>query len=145
MCHHIKPDSVNTYLSGICQQLEPYFANVQEARKGRLVHRTLEGCKCLCGTPTIRKHALTIADLNIICSTYNDTSSHDNLLFYTQLCVGFFTLMQLGELTFPDNVALHGPQKVTKRSSVHPSPGFFQFFLPGHKADRFFEGNTDPP
>ena len=142
MCHHIKPDSVDTYLSGICQQLEPYFANIQEARKGQLVHRTLEGCKCLHGTPTFRKRALMIADLNVVCLTYNDTSSHDDLLFYTQLCVGFFALMQLGELTFPDNVALRDPRKVTKRSSVCLSQGFFQFFLPGHKADRFFEGNT---
>ena len=29
MCHHIKTDSVDTYLSGICQQLEPYFPSVR--------------------------------------------------------------------------------------------------------------------
>lgn len=28
MCFHIKPDSVDTYLSGICQQLEPFFPDV---------------------------------------------------------------------------------------------------------------------
>jgi hypothetical protein len=47
MCHHIKPDSVDTYLSGIFHQLEPYFPNVREVQKSRLVHRTLEGCKRL--------------------------------------------------------------------------------------------------
>jgi hypothetical protein len=142
MCHHIKPDSVDTYLSGICQQLEPYFSHVRDARRGRLVHRTLEGCKRLRGTLTVRKRALTIADLNAVCSSYNDTSSYNDLLFYTQLCVGFFALMRLGELTFPDNIALRDPRKVTKRSSVHIFATSFQFFLPGHKADRFFEGNT---
>lgn len=34
MCHYIKPDSVNTYLCGICQQLEPYFPHVHKAQKG---------------------------------------------------------------------------------------------------------------
>ena len=28
MSHHIEPRSVSSYLSGICQQLEPYFDNV---------------------------------------------------------------------------------------------------------------------
>jgi hypothetical protein len=77
-----------------------------------------------------------------MCSSYNDNSSHDDLLFYTQLWVGFFALMRLGELTFPDNIALRDPRKVTKWDTVCLHPTFFQFFLPGHKADRFFEGNT---
>jgi hypothetical protein len=55
MLHHIKPNSVDTYLSGICQQLKPYFPNICKARKSRLVHRTLQGCKRLRGTPTLRK------------------------------------------------------------------------------------------
>jgi hypothetical protein len=142
MCHHIKPDSVDTYLSGICQQLEPYFPHVRHHRRGRLVHRTLEGCKCLRGTPTTRKRALTIGDLNTACSSFGNTGSHNDLLFLAQLCVGFFALMRLGELTFPDNVALRDPRKLTKRSTVQLHPTFLQFFLPGHKADRFFEGNT---
>ena len=45
MSHHIKPDSVDTYLSGICQQLEPYFPNMRQNRKSPLVRRTLDGCK----------------------------------------------------------------------------------------------------
>ena len=45
MCHHIKPDSVDTYLSGICQQLEPYFPSVREIRKSILCKHTLAGCK----------------------------------------------------------------------------------------------------
>jgi len=58
MCHHIKPDLVDTYLSGICQQLEPYFPHICKARRGQLVHHTLEECKQLWGMPTIRKQAL---------------------------------------------------------------------------------------
>ena len=32
MCHHINPLSVDTYLSGICQQLEPYFLPFERPR-----------------------------------------------------------------------------------------------------------------
>ena len=59
MSHHIKPDSVDTYLSGICQQLEPYFPSVRTIRKSMLCKRTHTGCKRLRGVPTIRKRALT--------------------------------------------------------------------------------------
>src|SRR5271168_3111704 len=43
MCHHIKPDSVDTYLSGICHQLEPYFPSVRNIRNSMLCKRTLAG------------------------------------------------------------------------------------------------------
>jgi len=141
MCHHIKPDSVDTYLSGICHQLEPYFLNIHQIRKARLVHCTLEGCKQLHRTPTNQKRALTIADLNTVCSAYLHNCTHDDLLFCMQLCISFFALMCLGELTWPDDTELQDPRKLTKHSSVMINDNFFQFFLPGHKANRFFEGN----
>ena len=72
---------------------------------------------------------------------YLHNRTHNDLLFCTQLCVSFFTLMCLGELTWPDDTELWDPQKLTKHSSVTINNNFFQFFLPGHKADRFFEGN----
>ncbi|KAF8228549.1 hypothetical protein L208DRAFT_1487066 [Tricholoma matsutake] len=50
--------------------------------------------------------------------------------------------MRLGELTWPDDRELRDPRKLTKRNSVLIKNTYFQFFLPGHKADRFFEGNT---
>ena len=37
MCHHIKPNSVGTYLSGICHQLEPYFPDVRSSHNSALV------------------------------------------------------------------------------------------------------------
>ena len=50
--------------------------------------------------------------------------------------------MRLGELTNPDNKTIHNPSKTTKRTSVKINDDYFQFFLPGHKADKFFKGNT---
>jgi hypothetical protein len=57
------------------------------------------------------------------------------------LLTGFYGLMQLGKLTWPDNKGLRDYYKVIMRSSVHVFPGSFQFILPGHKADRLFEGS----
>lgn len=42
MCHHIKPDSVDT-----SRVFKSYFPNVHQIRKACLVHCTLEGCKHL--------------------------------------------------------------------------------------------------
>lgn len=49
--------------------------------------------------------------------------------------------MRLGELTFPDDHSLRDPRKLSQRTSVVLQSSTIQFFLPGHKADRFFEGN----
>ena len=142
MCHHIKPGSVATYLSGICHQLEPYFPDVRTARNSALVHRTLQGCKHLCATPTTRKRALTLGDLETVVNALALSTDYNDILFLAQLLTGFFALFRLGEMTYPDNPQLRNPRKVTKRASVCLSDNSFQFFLPGHKADRFFEGNT---
>lgn len=142
MSFHIKPDSVDTYLSGICQQLEPYFPDVRKNRKSPLVHRTLDGCKRIRAIPTSRKRALTLANLCLVIRFYANSTNHDDLLFVTQLLVGFLALLRLGELTYPDDKKLRNPLKVTKRTSVVISEDFFQYFLPGHKADKFFEGNV---
>ena len=88
----------------------------------------------------IRAHTQNLR-INVI-HHYHGSTLHDDLLFVTQLLVGFFALMRLGELTLPDDTSLHKPSKVSKRTSVHLNADSFQFFLPQHKADRFFEGNV---
>ena len=69
------------------------------------------------------------------------SSSHDDLLFFVILLVGFHALMQLGELVSPDLKTLQDFRKVTKCDTVELLPEGFAFFLPGHKANKFFEGN----
>lgn len=141
MCHHIKPESVNSYLSGICNQLEPYYPHVRPNRRHQLVARTLRGCKKLRAVATTRKRPLMRSELSALQPHYMSSSSHDELLFFVILLVGFHGLMCLGELVWPDKQSLQDYRKVTKRSSVELLPDGFSFFLPGHKADRFFEGN----
>ena len=69
------------------------------------------------------------------------SSNHNNLLFFTMLLVSFHAPMHLGELVWPDKKALQDYHKVMKQSSVELLTEGFSFFLPGHKANRFFEGN----
>ena len=141
MCHHIRPSSVDTYLSGICQQLEPYFPSVREARQSMICKRTLTGCKRLRGVPTRRKRALSMDDLKLVVGHYSHSQDHDDFLFVTQMLTGFFALMRLGELVTPDDKTLIDPRKLTNRTSVVMSDDDYRFFLPSHKADKFFEGN----
>jgi len=91
--HYIKPDSVNSYLSGICHQLEDFFPDVRKARSSPLVRRMLRGCLRMKGTPTKRKRALTLDDLGCVILHYSLSTLHEDLLFVTMLLTGFFALM----------------------------------------------------
>jgi hypothetical protein len=141
MCHNIKPDSVDSYLSGICHQLEPYFPSVRSIRNSTICKRTLAGCKRLRGIPTNRKRALTMDDLQHVVNHYSTSSSHDDFLFVTQLLSGFFALHRLGELTTPDDKSIIDHRKITKRTSVTVTNDDYRYFLNSHKGDRTFEGN----
>ena len=138
----IKPDSVNTYLSGICQQLEPFFPDVRHNRKSMLVSRTMTGCMRRFGSPVNRKTPLSHADLLFVIDSLVSYPSHDDLLFLAILLTAFYALMRLGELVFPDKKALRNYRKISLRHSVSILPNRYSFFLPSNKGDRFFEGNT---
>ena len=95
------------------------------------------------GTLTVhhRKHALTIDDLHVVVNHYSSSILHDDLLFVAMLIMGFFGLLHLGEMTFPDNTSLQNLMKVTRCNTVIVQDQLYLFTLPGHKADHFFEGN----
>nr|GAT60586.1 predicted protein [Mycena chlorophos] len=147
MCHHIKPDSVDSYLSGICSKLEDFFPNIHDIRTSRLVSKTLQGCKRLRGSPTKRKNPLAIHHLQKVIRDLDDriargVVSHNDRLFAAQILTGFYALLRLGELTYPDNKAIRNPRKVSQRDSVVCEATAYKYFLPSHKADAYFEGNT---
>ena len=141
MAHNIKPSLVDSYLSGICNELESFHPDVRKNRQHQLVTKTLCGCKKLCAIPTIRKRPLSQVELADLQPQYMSSSCHDDLLFFVILLVGFHTLMRLGELVSPNSKTLQDFRKVTKRDMVELLPEGFAFFLPGHKANKFFEGN----
>ncbi len=141
-CSHIKPDSVNAYLSGLVHVLEPYFPDVRAARNHPLVTRTLAGCRRRFGTATIRKSPISPADIEQALTHLARPWSFDDLLFITLLLVGFLGLLRLGEITVPDSKQCHSYRRIISRGTVDTSNSIFTFLLPAHKADKFFQGNT---
>ena len=97
---HIEPRSVDSYLSGICRQLEPFFPEVRQNRKTILVSRTMAGCLRRFGTPIKRKAPFSHADLLLVVDRLASRPTHDDLLFLVILFTGFHALMRLGELVF---------------------------------------------
>ena len=89
----IKPDSVKTYLSGICQQLEPFFPDVRHNHKSMLVSHTMTGCMRRFGTPVNWKMPLSHADLFFVIDSLVSHPSHDDLLFLAILLTAFYALM----------------------------------------------------
>jgi hypothetical protein len=138
---HINPKSVDTYLSGIANQLETHFPNVRAARRSPLVSRALQGAKRRYGVATSRKLPLTSSNLLSVCDAYGPNPNHDDLLFTAQICTGTACLMRLAELTWPDKLSSRDYRKVSMRHLVEFLPEALSFWLPGHKADKFFEGN----
>jgi hypothetical protein len=142
MSSYIKPDSVNSYLSGICNQLEPYFPNVRNCRKSSLVSRSLAGCRRRFGSPIKRKRPLSKDDLNLVALQLGPSPSHNDKLFLSMITTGFAALLRTQEMAFPDNKNKQNYQKTSLRHTVVIQSSQYSFLLPAHKADRFFEGNT---
>ncbi|EPQ55313.1 hypothetical protein GLOTRDRAFT_106024 [Gloeophyllum trabeum ATCC 11539] len=141
MSAHIEPRSVDSYLSGICSGLESYFPHVREARKSRLVSRTLRGCKRRYSQPVSRAQPMSVDDLGTIHDALHSSTSHDDKLFLALVFTGFYALMRLGELVHSDNPVLRDPRKLTLRDNVTYHRSHYQFTLPTHKAD-LFESNS---
>src|SRR5260221_12230953 len=65
MSHYIQPQSVKSYLSGICSKLELNWPEVREIRSSCIVTRTLAGCIKLLSQPAHHKRALSEMDLSV--------------------------------------------------------------------------------
>ncbi|KIJ37984.1 hypothetical protein M422DRAFT_259370 [Sphaerobolus stellatus SS14] len=140
MCHHIKPSSVASYLSGIQSELEPFFPNIRSFRKSVLVQKTLLGCKRLRRSEPRRRKALELSDLDALVQKIGLSESHNDLLFLAQVTSVFFGLNRLGELVWPDNRRLQSYANVPMRHSVRFENDHYSYHLPSHKTDKIFEG-----
>ena len=103
---HIDPKFVDSYLSGICNQLESHFPDVQNVHKSPMVSWALKGVKHHFGKTTTCKLPLTIDNLNTVHYALRTNPPHNDVLFAPQLFTGFENLLHLGELCWPDKVAL---------------------------------------
>ncbi|KAG2049683.1 hypothetical protein BDR06DRAFT_893310 [Suillus hirtellus] len=120
MSAHINPCSVDNYLSGVCSLLEEYYPYVRANHCSCLIARTLRGAK---------------SDLCTALEVLPATPSHDDLLFSAQLLDGFYGLMCLGELVWPNNPALQDHSKLILRTSLILSANHHSFMLPTNKTD----------
>lgn len=145
MSHFINPKSVQSYLSGVCHSLEALYPDVRAARNSSVVKQTLAGCIKRSSKVTSRKSPLRAEDLRRMRDKYFDTGSYDDMLWLAVLFTGFNGLHRLGELVWPDLRSEQDYRKVIPFSSLSwsddPCP-HFSYHLPGHKGNRFFEGNT---
>jgi hypothetical protein len=137
----IKPKSVDTYLSGIANQMENFFPKVHQNRNSALISRTLKGALRGHGKPIHHKKPLSLDDLKTIVNDMGSSTDHDNLLFIAQVLVSFHVLLHLAELCFPDHLQLRDYSKTSLWSSVQWFPDTVSFWLPSHKADPTFEGS----
>ena len=138
---HINPKSVESYLSGICSCLEPFFPDIRANRATALVKRTLKGARRRHGRPTIRKSPLTTTHLCTIANALHESREHDDMLFLAMINTGFAGLLRLGEMTISDSLHRRDCRKVISRSSLSWVGNEYEFLLPAHKADTTFEGN----
>ncbi|PIL27246.1 hypothetical protein GSI_10390 [Ganoderma sinense ZZ0214-1] len=136
---NLEPCSVDSYLSGICNELEPFYPHVRIACRSPLVCRTLNGAMRLYSKPSKRKRALASDDLELVITALATSSNHDDKLFLAQLLTGFHGLLRLGELVWPDSVKLCTSRKLSLRTTVQTTPSTFSFLLHSHKSDIFFD------
>jgi len=114
MSHHIEPRLVRSYLSGIVQQLETVFPSIKAACHSTLITRTMDGCLKLLSSPICRRSPLTLSHLHTVITHYHTSPpSHDDLLFVAMLFTGFFALLRLRKMVFPDDVQTREWWKVT--------------------------------
>ncbi|KIJ60394.1 hypothetical protein HYDPIDRAFT_65262, partial [Hydnomerulius pinastri MD-312] len=139
---HLKPKSVNVYMSGIVRELEEHFPDVKIIRSHPLVSRTLAGCLKRHASPVQRKLPLCVDDLHVAYTMLQNSTELDDQLFLAQLHVGFESLLRCGELTWPDEPRYQSYHKVSLRHTLTFTPSLFKYTLPSHKADRFGDGNT---
>jgi hypothetical protein len=141
LSHHIEPRSVDSYLSGIVNRLQPHFPTVASARKSLLVSRTLKGCKRCLSRPVNRKLPLSLDDLNTVVDTFRDTTVYDDVLFTALIVTGFKTLQRLTELVWPNTLKHQTYRSVPLRHSLTLAVQSASYTLPHHKTDRLGVGS----
>ncbi|PBK86064.1 hypothetical protein ARMGADRAFT_1047939 [Armillaria gallica] len=134
MSSHIKPESVSSYLSGICNDLESFFPNVCEIRNSPMVSCMLKGCKWLKGSEVKCKAPLSRDNIRHAISKLGHSSDYDDF-------TGFNGLLRLAELSMPDSKKSQNWRKIVRRTTIEWIPEGHTFFLPAHKADTAFKGN----
>ncbi|KDQ52375.1 hypothetical protein JAAARDRAFT_198293 [Jaapia argillacea MUCL 33604] len=130
MSAHIEPWSVNSYLSSISSQMEPFFPHIRDARNSPLVAKTMCGCKQHFSKPLRQAEPLTLANLTMLIHLLGPSLSHNNLLFLTITLTGFYGLLWVGEMVWPDTKAAQLYKKVATHDLVSLTSTSYSFTVP---------------
>ena len=104
--HFISPNSINSYLSSIVNQLKLYYPDIHKRQGSLLVKCTLRGALRLRSKGVCYKKPLSVCDLDTMQACLAGSTSFNDLLFKVQLNTGFVGLLQLGELVKNNKPAL---------------------------------------
>ena len=141
MSAHIRPDSVAVYLTGVCNCLESEFPEVHQHHSNPIIKRTLAGCLRHAQQQPSHKPPLDLTNLSQVLHPTVLSPLHDDLLLAALIGTGFFTLMRLGELVWPDSAQLQSYRKVVLHHSLSFDTNEYSFTLPTHKTVRLGHGN----
>ena len=139
--HFISPDSINSYLSGIVNQLKLYYPDVCKQWESLLIKHTLKGAWRLHSKGVRHKKPLSVHNLETMQAHLAGSTSFDDLLFEAQLNTRFAGLLQLGELVENNKPVLWDWKRITMWHLLELLLNAYVFSLPCHKGDLVFEGN----
>lgn len=139
---HIDPKSVDSYLSGVCSNLEPYYPDIRKICTSLLVSRTLKGAKRQHGRATKQKSPLLVSHLTNICADLRNSEAHNDKLFLSLVLCRFSGLHRLGEISDTDNPLWRNHAKTIRCASLVGASDYFSYPLPGKKSDAVFKGST---
>ena len=113
--------NIHTHIYGALRLCAVEFIDASDCERSSIVHLSQATCRINNVFQTSHDHHITKTDVSFLQSVtqHSNSTSHDDLLFVTQLLVGFFALMRLGELTYPDDAKLRDP---TGPSKCTPTP-----------------------
>ena len=118
------------------------FPEVRQHHTNLIVKCTLAGCLHHTWQQPSCKPPLDLTNLYHVLQLTAPTLSHDELLFAALLGTGFFALMRLGELIWPDSIQLQSYRKVILHQTLAINTNGYSFTLPIHKTARLGYGNT---
>jgi hypothetical protein len=137
----IKPNSIETYLSGITRRLQPFYPDVKQSRDNPFLKDVIKGLKQQHNYAVLQKEPVTFKQLNMVARAYQKSQCINDALFLALLTTGFFGLLCLGELVDPNDPTLIDQQKTTCRNSISHNSDSVRFTLPASKTDKYFQGN----
>lgn len=141
MCNYIKPSSVDSYLSGIVSELEPFYPKFHTNQLSPSIRSVLAGMKRVKGINWRQARALTTDDLRVLATALGTSHTHNGLLFLSQILTGVHNLPRAGELTQLDKADLRNPRYNSLWSSAIWKPTAFGFDLTTSKTSKTYKGH----